>query len=32
MGLFHLITYDVLPEVCHYLITQVFLLESIMLI
>lgn len=30
MGLFHLITYDVLPEVCQYLITQVFLLESIM--
>lgn len=32
MGLFHLITCDVLPEVYQYLITQVFLLESIMFI
>ncbi len=29
MGLFQIITCDVLPEVYQYLITQVFLLESI---
>lgn len=31
MGLFHLITWDVLPEVYQCLITHVFVLESIMI-